>query len=180
MALVKCSECGKDISDTSKKCPHCGYKKRKNISKKSIIIGLIIVLITIIAGITIAFFGKEKPLTELETIAVDCILNYQSMLKNPDSLQVHEIRWSENDLVDGMIFIYLDVSAQNGFGGLNRSIARFGVENQEIQYQGNDNDDDSSWAEFIAEAIKEGWQELEGNSNAIISVERVMSEVNSN
>ena len=24
MALIKCRECGKDISETAEKCPHCG------------------------------------------------------------------------------------------------------------------------------------------------------------
>lgn len=24
MAMTKCKECGKDISDTAKTCPHCG------------------------------------------------------------------------------------------------------------------------------------------------------------
>ena len=33
MALIKCVECNKEISDTAKTCPHCGYKLRK---KKSI------------------------------------------------------------------------------------------------------------------------------------------------
>ena len=31
MALIKCSECGKEISDKAKVCPHCGTKyKREN------------------------------------------------------------------------------------------------------------------------------------------------------
>lgn len=25
MALVKCPECGKEISNSANKCPHCGY-----------------------------------------------------------------------------------------------------------------------------------------------------------
>ena len=29
MALIKCSECGKDISDRAKKCPGCGYQLKK-------------------------------------------------------------------------------------------------------------------------------------------------------
>lgn len=34
MALIKCIECKKEISDTAKICPHCGYKlkSRKNIN----------------------------------------------------------------------------------------------------------------------------------------------------
>ena len=27
MALIKCYECGKEISDTADKCPHCGAPK---------------------------------------------------------------------------------------------------------------------------------------------------------
>ena len=26
MAMIKCNECGKEISDTAKACPHCGAK----------------------------------------------------------------------------------------------------------------------------------------------------------
>ena len=29
MALIKCPECGNDISDKAKKCPHCGYDKER-------------------------------------------------------------------------------------------------------------------------------------------------------
>ena len=28
MALIKCSECGKEISDKAKVCPHCGFENR--------------------------------------------------------------------------------------------------------------------------------------------------------
>ena len=36
MALIKCPECGKDISDTCENCIYCGYpiRKRKKINKK--------------------------------------------------------------------------------------------------------------------------------------------------
>ena len=31
MALIKCPECGKEISDQAEFCPHCGYPiKKKN------------------------------------------------------------------------------------------------------------------------------------------------------
>lgn len=33
MAMIKCSECGKDVSDTAKTCPSCGAKVRKPVSK---------------------------------------------------------------------------------------------------------------------------------------------------
>lgn len=30
MALIKCPECGKGISNKAKKCPNCGYTLKKN------------------------------------------------------------------------------------------------------------------------------------------------------
>lgn len=33
MALIKCPECGKELSDTVKFCPNCGYKL-KGINRK--------------------------------------------------------------------------------------------------------------------------------------------------
>lgn len=40
MALIKCPECGKEISDKATLCPNCGYegfKKKKKIIKKNIV-----------------------------------------------------------------------------------------------------------------------------------------------
>ncbi len=59
MALFSCPECGRQVSDTAKFCPTCGYKlakqkKQKNpISKKtkSIIIASAVAGILIIVGI---------------------------------------------------------------------------------------------------------------------------------
>ena len=71
MALIKCKECGKEISDTSKKCIHCGAKikkdkpekeesKKSSKSKKKII--LILLGVTLIIGsiITISFLVKSN------------------------------------------------------------------------------------------------------------------------
>ena len=35
MALIKCPECGKEISDTSNQCIHCGYVFKNSTSKNS-------------------------------------------------------------------------------------------------------------------------------------------------
>ena len=50
MALIKCNECKKEISDSAKQCPHCGYKKKK--------IGFFwpIIMILIIIG----YFGEDE------------------------------------------------------------------------------------------------------------------------
>lgn len=35
MALIKCAECGKEMSDSAKMCPHCGFKKENNDKKEN-------------------------------------------------------------------------------------------------------------------------------------------------
>ena len=57
MALVECPECKKQVSDTAKVCPSCGYKldaekikKRNKTIKRSI---LFILLATIVIGLSI-------------------------------------------------------------------------------------------------------------------------------
>ena len=46
MALINCPECNKEISDSAKSCPHCGYKFKNSVwmkiwSKRLMIIGAI-------------------------------------------------------------------------------------------------------------------------------------------
>lgn len=73
MALIKCENCNKEISDTSKKCVHCGTKIRKKNkerlenksvkvkSKKKVIIIVIILVVLISGGFLIRnFFIKEE------------------------------------------------------------------------------------------------------------------------
>lgn len=58
MALITCPECKKEISDTAKTCPNCGYKikkteKWKKIGRNLLKSGIIIeVLLIIYSGVT--------------------------------------------------------------------------------------------------------------------------------
>ena len=36
MALIKCPECGKDVSTSAEACPHCGYPINKTTIAKAI------------------------------------------------------------------------------------------------------------------------------------------------
>lgn len=68
MALINCPECNKEISDTVKKCPHCGIKikgyKKKSMSlktKKILAISGVIIAICIVALLGgNAIFGMDK------------------------------------------------------------------------------------------------------------------------
>jgi hypothetical protein len=47
MALIKCPECNREISDTAKRCPHCAYKIKSNLWQKVwgtrlVVIGIIL------------------------------------------------------------------------------------------------------------------------------------------
>lgn len=49
MALIKCKECGKEISEDASKCPHCGCPKYTvRISKKGMtiinVVGVLLIL----------------------------------------------------------------------------------------------------------------------------------------
>ena len=72
MALIKCPECGKEISDNSTKCIHCGspIKNEKQNKKLLFIIIVILFIACIIAGIIIKVNNdkKQKELEEQERI----------------------------------------------------------------------------------------------------------------
>ena len=53
MALVKCKECGKEISNTAKTCPNCGA-----VQKKSGFGCLTIILIIVALGVLLAVFAS--------------------------------------------------------------------------------------------------------------------------
>lgn len=55
MALISCPNCGTDISEEAKKCPHCGKKLKKN----KFIIPVIMVVVLIIACVG-AFLGWKQ------------------------------------------------------------------------------------------------------------------------
>ena len=93
MALITCPECNKEISDTAKKCPHCGYKivsKNRN-SKKIILIMLIVLLIGGCgAGITY-FILNHDPVAKYQRLVSDgkkqeAVELYNSKIKNDTNL----------------------------------------------------------------------------------------------
>lgn len=76
MALINCPECGKDMSDSLKKCPHCGYKiknEKKLVDKKKIkklIIPIVILLAVLIGSVT---WIQVTKLTDKEKEQVESI-----------------------------------------------------------------------------------------------------------
>lgn len=63
MALIKCPECGKEISDTVEQCPHCGYSLKKKKDKNTIVkvvIGVIAVFIVIFVARSVYDNAQQK------------------------------------------------------------------------------------------------------------------------
>ena len=79
MALIKCSECGKEVSSQAKVCPNCG--KKINGSGQNIII-LIILLIVQVALFVNGFFKVN-----LSEIIVSSILSIITLAISAKSLK---------------------------------------------------------------------------------------------
>ena len=133
MALIKCSECGKEISDKSKKCIHCGCplnekkkKSKKNKNSKNIYKYIIIsVCAVLVIGLCalISFLPKKesnKNSTEgIEGITVhvfyndDCshcteLLNYLGSLTTPFKLEKHNTALDEEKALFDKVSKYFD------------------------------------------------------------------------
>ena len=67
MALIKCPECGKDISDKAGKCPECGCPIKK-IRKRYIILGITIAMLTIVIGAKVVknIQGNATPFDKID------------------------------------------------------------------------------------------------------------------
>lgn len=76
MALVKCSECEKEISDTIKKCPNCGYKNKKKLNKKKFVIICIISLVLLIGSCVSIIMIKNNNTKQQENL----VQEYDSLI----------------------------------------------------------------------------------------------------
>ncbi len=62
MALMKCKECGKEISTTAEICPHCGYRTdhgRSVTEAKGLLVAGGIFLVMIIVGALLILLNNE-------------------------------------------------------------------------------------------------------------------------
>ena len=71
MALVKCQECGKEISDTVKVCPNCGFKEKKSIPKNKLIIIIATVAILVCGSIVTGIIIHNNNVKQQENAKKD-------------------------------------------------------------------------------------------------------------
>lgn len=60
MALISCHECGKEISDSAEKCPHCGAPPKKKMGIVTMTV-LGIVGLTLLSMIFSSLFSGQNP-----------------------------------------------------------------------------------------------------------------------
>ena len=77
MAIIKCNECGKDISDTAKICVHCGAKTETTKTKnKNILIISIISIIIILIISSMILININNPLNKYKRQVKKTINDY--------------------------------------------------------------------------------------------------------
>lgn len=110
--------------------------------KKVIIVAIIIIVLAILGIGVYCYFNNH--LSEDEEIVARVVKKYHDNLKNPDSMQIFEIRVYNNEEKQ-MKMILMDTMAQNGFGGSTRNIVAY---TDDIQYLGDDSEADTKITKY--------------------------------
>ena len=121
MAIIKCKECGTEVSDKAKVCPKCGAPVPKGTSLFTVIIGFILVMFFV--GIISSNMSSNDKTPEQIAASQKSSENIQNAiqaghflkksLRDPESLKY------ENVIATDSGTICYEYSAKNGFGGMN-------------------------------------------------------------
>lgn len=126
MALIKCHECGSEVSAEAKACPKCGAKPSKPTSLTAMLIMILIGIGFVAATLRGAQQPEpETPEQKAEKAAADtryivaaATSNLlRDTMRDPDSLKFEVLRVNEDATV-----VCMEYRARNGFGGLNREL----------------------------------------------------------
>jgi len=125
MALIKCRECGKDISTEAKACPHCGAKPPYRPSLAFILIAGLLVVFGIKASIESSRPPHQDAPKTAEQIAEDAAKERRHLVvavtakKLKDSMREPDsVEWLYIGTNDTAEVVCLRYRARNGFGGM--------------------------------------------------------------
>ncbi len=121
MALVKCKECGQQISTDAKACPSCGKKRTSSGT-----MGCAVILLICLVGFLVSLFtgsGMQTGSTPIsqsprEDAARGACLNYlQKNLHDPDGAKIGSTQeWYVESRADGTILVQPTAHVKNHFG----------------------------------------------------------------
>ena len=162
--------------------------KKGIFDKKNIIFLSVILFIFVIGGIV--FFMANNKLSKTEEKVVLVLNDYKPRLKNPSTLQVFDIRYKESyDKENNLkLDVYIDTSAQNGFGGNTRDRIYYIVySDNKVEFVGSDSKANYSITSYTSKSeeseinsareIYKTYEELKNNDSAKINVKKVMKKV---
>lgn len=131
MSIIKCNECGADVSTEAKACPKCGAPPPK---RTSLAVRLVVVLLGVtFVGVSVQQslgLGPSRPEPTAEqkaasqaaarraTTAAAAMKVLRQNMRDPESLVWEDVRAD----ADGRL-VCLQYRARNGFGGMNREQA---------------------------------------------------------
>ena len=140
MALIKCHECEKEISDEAKVCPHCGVKAKTGmgVGKAVLLTLFVLVVISMVTGKVSresadkAEDARRASLTPAQRAAEDaakakansmsaargaCLIVLEKSLNDPDSAKLSSVStWYTEQRKDGTVLVQPTGRAKNSFG----------------------------------------------------------------
>jgi len=117
MAIINCPECNKEISDTAKSCPHCGF----NLPKKGIgCAGYIFAAVGVV--LIFSLLGKspqdgDKYYSQNSALN-SCESYIKARLKNPDSADFDDANAKVYTNNQDNLTIFITVRATNSFNAI--------------------------------------------------------------
>lgn len=113
MAIINCPECSKEISDTAKSCPHCGFRIKASGSgcAKYFLFGFLALFVFYL-------LGSNSPNLENNMALAVCEKYIETILKNPDSANFDESTAVVETKDDGITSVIITVRATNSFNAI--------------------------------------------------------------
>lgn len=124
MALIKCKKCGGKITDTIKKCPHCGcinenyrniklemFNKKRSIIIACIVAGICITIFFLAGGVGIVGFIKQSEsqanmLSSEEELAAEAVKKLRTYLNENDKLNINELWYRKYSSANQILINY--------------------------------------------------------------------------
>lgn len=113
MAMIKCSECGNEVSTTADSCPHCGAKIKKKEANNSVLD--ILCLFSLIFSLAFSF----SPWWGISYLAsLVWLIIYQSIYskrsKDPE-YNIKSVKKTRNACIYALIVVSVVVTLTKGF-----------------------------------------------------------------
>lgn len=138
MSLIKCKECGREISGTAENCPHCGYRTahgRIVTEAKTVLVVFVLSVVAIVFGLLLFFTNLDEAMELYEGIAKYGLDQLVVVMKYRSSEFKKACLW--NDI--GLILIIVGIITMVGVKKKSDAIDKSGNNGfvREIQEQKN-------------------------------------------